>query len=101
MIVVDTPPGFQGLRDDYPVSVYSRNLPHWRQEGATYFVTFHLSDSIPAPQVKLLKEMKATWLARNPEPHDQAQRIELTIEIAYPPTREVVGCRIRILRSCS
>ncbi len=29
------------------VHIYRRNLPHWRQEGATYFVTFRLADSIP------------------------------------------------------
>ena len=33
------PPGFQGLRDDLPLTVYEQLLPHWRQEGATYFVT--------------------------------------------------------------
>ncbi len=29
--------------------VYVRNLPHWRQPGATYFVTLRQDDSIPAP----------------------------------------------------
>jgi REP element-mobilizing transposase RayT len=27
---------------------YERNLPHWRQPGATYFLTFRLNDSLPA-----------------------------------------------------
>jgi putative transposase len=27
--------------------VYQRHLPHWRKEGAVYFVTFRLADSIP------------------------------------------------------
>ena len=27
------------------------NLPHWRQDGVTYFVTFRLADSLP--QAKL------------------------------------------------
>ena len=40
------PPGFQGLRTDIPVTVYYRHLPHWRQDGATYFVTFRLADSL-------------------------------------------------------
>ena len=30
-----------------PASVYSRALPHWQQEGATYFVTFRVADSLP------------------------------------------------------
>ena len=29
------------------VRIYQRNLPHWRQDGCTYFVTFRLVDSIP------------------------------------------------------
>jgi len=35
--------------------VYYRNLPHWRQPGATYFVTFRQVDSIP-------KVVLAEWL---------------------------------------
>jgi DNA polymerase III alpha subunit len=30
-----------------PASLYTRSLPHWQQEGATYFVTFRLADSLP------------------------------------------------------
>src|SRR4051794_6353839 len=32
------PPGFQGLHPHKPLTVYVRHLPHWRQDGATYFV---------------------------------------------------------------
>lgn len=46
------PPDFQGLRPDRPLTMYHRKLPHWRQDGATYFVTFHLADSLPK-KVKL------------------------------------------------
>ena len=44
------PPGFRPFDpfDPYrPVRVYRRNLPHWRQDGATYFVTIHCADSLP------------------------------------------------------
>ena len=34
---------------------YSRNLPHWRYEGATYFVTFRLNDSVPSSVADELK----------------------------------------------
>ena len=37
---LDAPPGFRGLHPDIPVTMYERHLPHWRQDGATYFVTF-------------------------------------------------------------
>jgi hypothetical protein len=30
-----------------PASIYTRSLPHWQQEGATYFVTFRLAGSLP------------------------------------------------------
>ncbi len=30
-----------------PASIYTRSLPHWQQDGATYFVTFRLADSLP------------------------------------------------------
>jgi REP element-mobilizing transposase RayT len=31
------------------------NLPHWTAEGATYFITFRLADSLPKPAVERLK----------------------------------------------
>ena len=34
---LDPPPGFQGLREDLPLRTYTRHMPHWRQDGATYF----------------------------------------------------------------
>jgi len=43
---LDPPPGFQGLHPERPVTIYERHLPHWRQPGATYFVTFRLADSL-------------------------------------------------------
>ena len=44
---IPRPPAFRGLNPQLPIHIYSRNLPHWRQEGATYFVTFRQADSIP------------------------------------------------------
>src|SRR5436190_21846642 len=38
---------------------YSRNLPHWRYEGATYFITFRLNDSLPREAAVALKEAAA------------------------------------------
>ena len=55
------PAGFQGLRDDLPLQVYSRHLPHWRQHGATYFVTFRLADSLPQSKLRELELIKAAW----------------------------------------
>ena len=38
---------FTAFDKSRPASIPSRNLPHWRQEGVTYFVTFRLADSLP------------------------------------------------------
>ncbi|MBI1292834.1 hypothetical protein GC173_16590 [bacterium] len=53
-----------------------RNLPHWYREGATYFVTFRLADSMPAPVLAQWKREQEEWLVANPEPHSDAQRHE-------------------------
>lgn len=45
-----------------PVRIYRRHLPHWRQDGATYFVTFRLADSIPHSVVVRWKEEREIWL---------------------------------------
>jgi len=53
--------------------VYRRNLPHRRQAGVTYFVTFHLPDSLPAQKLAALEEQRKLWLAFNPPPHHERQ----------------------------
>jgi REP element-mobilizing transposase RayT len=59
------PPGFQGLRDDLPITVYEQALPHWRQEGASYFVTFRLADSLPQSRLQELRRFKEEWERRH------------------------------------
>jgi putative transposase len=56
-----SPPGFQGLREDLPVTDYYRHLPHWRQKGATYFVTFRQADSLPQSKLRELTELRCRW----------------------------------------
>jgi len=55
------PPGFQGLREDLPVTGYYRHLPHWRQKGATYFVTFRQADSLPQSKLRELADLRRRW----------------------------------------
>lgn len=54
-------PDFYGLDPAKPLRVYSRNLPHWRQDGATYFVTFRLADSIPVAKVCQWRTERNCW----------------------------------------
>lgn len=46
------------------------NLPHWRQGGATYFVTWRTADSMPRERVDQWLREREEWLAAHPEPHD-------------------------------
>ena len=67
--MIDCPlPGFSGLNPEVPVTIYRRHLPHWRQEGATYFVTFRLADSLPRERIEQLKHERECWERANPEP---------------------------------
>lgn len=43
--------------------VYLRNLPHWRQQGATYFVTFRLHDSLPPKALQAIRYQESKWLS--------------------------------------
>ena len=52
--------------DEYrAIRIYERNLPHWRQDGCTYFVTFRLADSIPVGVRQELEHEKKLWLLRH------------------------------------
>ncbi|MEY2537092.1 MAG: hypothetical protein QOG67_832 [Verrucomicrobiota bacterium] len=51
----------------------SGNLPHWRQDGSTYFVTFRTVDSLPQGKLQRWLEERAEWLQKNPEPHNEIQ----------------------------
>jgi putative transposase len=65
------PPGFRGLEPDVPLTMYQRHLPHWRQRGATYFVTFRLADALPQEKLDQLKRLRTAWERDNPPPRSQ------------------------------
>ena len=75
---LDAPPGFRGLHPDLPVTMYQRHLPHWRQEGATYFVTFRLGDSLPLQKLAEIQRCRAEWERTHPEPRTEAQWQDFT-----------------------
>ena len=52
---------FKPFHAKSPVTIYRRHLPHWRQDGATYFVTFRLVDSIPVSVIAEWNEQRAIW----------------------------------------
>jgi len=70
---------FRGLDRKSPIAAYSRHMPHWRQDGVFYFVTFRLADSIPRTVLEEWAEQDRVWLAARgitealPEPERQAR----------------------------
>ncbi|HMO65319.1 MAG TPA: transposase, partial [Verrucomicrobiota bacterium] len=59
-----------------PLAITHRNLPHCTQEGATYFVTFRLADSLPAAVLEAWRREKEEFLARLPPPVSEEARAE-------------------------
>ena len=55
-----------------PLHVRKGCLPHWRQDGGLYFVTFRLADSLP--QSRLL-ELRREWLLWQRNHRNPAQEV--------------------------
>jgi putative transposase len=58
------------LQNDSPVRRDRRHLPHWRLDGAFYFVTWRLFDSLPQSKLKAWHKEKQAWLKEHPKPWD-------------------------------
>ena len=56
------PAAFVPFDEDGEVRIYQRNLPHWRQDACTYFVTFRLVDSIPEGVRREWEYEQKMWL---------------------------------------
>jgi putative transposase len=65
------PPGFTPFDLNKSVRRYIRHLPHWREDGATYFVTFRLADSLPDVKLKELRTLRSHWEHTCPEPRTE------------------------------
>lgn len=63
----DGPPDFEPLDPSRPIVKLRRKLPHWTQDGATYFITFRLADSLPAEKLQELECFRENWLLAHPE----------------------------------
>lgn len=59
-----------------PIAVLEGNLPHWRQEGSTYFVTFRTADSLPQEKLRIWQAERDHWLQQHPEPLSPAEKKE-------------------------
>jgi type I restriction enzyme R subunit len=55
---------FVPFRRFEPVRFYQSNrIPHWRQDGCTYFVTFRLGDALPEAIRNKIEDERNQWLA--------------------------------------
>jgi len=59
---------FQPFDKEAEVDKHGRHLPHWKQSGVTYFVTFRLADSIPNSRLRSWKSDREQWLMHHPKP---------------------------------
>lgn len=48
-----------------PTTVTNGHLPHWEQEGATYFITWRTADSIPKSKWEYWHRLREEWLRRH------------------------------------
>ena len=73
----DSPAGSWSYFNPYEeVEHIKGNLPHWRQEGKIYFVTFRTADSMPQEKLKEWQEELDAWKVKNPEPLTQEVKKE-------------------------
>ena len=69
-----------------PLAVSQANLPHWKQDRTTYFVTSRLVDSLPQEKLQQWVQERTQWLSEHPEPltHNEEKeyhaRFSATIE---------------------
>lgn len=71
MSFVKGPPHFEPLDWNKPITKYRRKLPHWVQDGATYFITFRLADSLPREKLDELERMREQWEREHPSPNEE------------------------------
>jgi REP element-mobilizing transposase RayT len=56
---------FQFFDPAAEVEISQRCLPHWGQDGATYFITFRTADALPEPVIRAWREERDNWLRRH------------------------------------
>ena len=62
---MNAPIPFRGFDERGTVRIYRHGLlPHWRQAGCTYFVTFRLADALPRAVLREFEYQRGIWLRR-------------------------------------
>ena len=58
------------------VTAQENRLPHWEQDGCSYFLTFRLADSLPKGLLDEWTRERKIWLRLNPKPWSAKQEQE-------------------------
>ena len=75
------------FRPQDEVHIHHGHLPHWRQDGVSYFITTRLADSMPQEKLREWQQRRDYWLAahglRSPTelrllPEDQQHEFQAT-----------------------
>jgi hypothetical protein len=74
---------FHGFDPYGEVNIARRWLPHWRQSGATYFITFRLADSLPQSLLHQWRHERALWLRWHPAPWSADEQLEYEERFTY------------------
>lgn len=77
---IPIPPDFVEFDPNEAVRIYTRNLPHWRQEGVSYFVTFRLADSLPDSVWDSMQEGAGWWRDRMQREMSKGQALSEELE---------------------
>ena len=77
---------FQPFNPWEEVETTRRRLPHWHQEGATYFITFRLGDSIPQEKLAQWAAERKQWSSTHPEPWDE--KVTAEYNALFPERRQ-------------
>ncbi len=63
-LLIRAPEGILYFNEQKALRIHTRNLPHWRQDGVTYFVTFRQADSIPRSVWEQMTREVQAWNER-------------------------------------
>ncbi len=72
----DSQPRFRPMNRHGEIRTTRRNLPHWQQKDAAYFVTFRLADAVPKNILRQWKEEFEAWRKFHPEPWNAETKYE-------------------------
>ncbi len=75
-----------------------RRLPQWRQEGATYFVTFRTADSLPKETLDRWYRRRAEWLGNHRIAVEKNRPVDLS-KLSFEEHREYERTFVKALQT--